>query len=118
MEWLKQKLSIDPASAVHVWADNKIIGQMELGAYRNDPQVGYVHLYYLVPSARGRNASKQLDDYAVDYLRKRGFAKAVLIVTKTNTRAQKYFKKMGWQESGRSPDDPAALLFERVLSPK
>jgi GNAT superfamily N-acetyltransferase len=97
-EWLQAKASSAPQSVVHVWADHQVIGRMELGTYRHDQSVGYVHLYYLVPSMRGKGRSAQLDKYACDYLRGVGHSKARLSVTKTNERARSFYQKMGWLE--------------------
>ncbi len=53
LEWLKAKIEKDARFAVHVWQGDQIIGQLELGKPRNDPTVGYVNLYYLIPEKRG-----------------------------------------------------------------
>jgi GNAT superfamily N-acetyltransferase len=78
LEWLQEKLTSAPASVVHVWLGDEIIGQMELGADRHDPTVGYVHLYYLVPHMRGKGVSRFLDEYACDFLLRAGHSKARL----------------------------------------
>lgn len=115
LEWLKEKIAAEPASSVHVWVGDKIVGQMELGSYRNDKTLGYVYLYYLIPEARGTGISKYLDQYACDFLRRGGYSKAILSVTKTNARALSYYRKMGWQELTISPDDPDAILMQKLL---
>jgi len=117
LRWLQSKVSSDPESAVHVWMGSEIIGQMELGAYRHDPTVGYVHLYYLVPHARGKHLSEPLDRYASTYLSRKGYSRAFLSVTKSNERARRYYQKMGWKESGPSPDDPEVVIMEKGLTP-
>lgn len=47
LKWLEEKIYIDPKSAVHIWQGETIIGQMELGRYKYDETIGWVHLYYL-----------------------------------------------------------------------
>jgi len=61
LEWLRNKISKDSASAVHIWEGSTIIGQMELGVFKNDPDVGNVNLYYLIPEKRGLGYSRYLE---------------------------------------------------------
>ena len=106
IDWLKAKHSRDPNSALHVWADSEIIGQVELGKLRDDPTCGYVNLYYLVAEARGKGLGTKLDRHAVGYFQSLGLKEAKLCVSPTNTRALAFYSRMGWGDLGPRVDIP------------
>jgi ribosomal-protein-alanine N-acetyltransferase len=103
--WLKAKQARDPWLAVHVVQGGQLVGQMEFDAYKPEPWVGYVNLYYLAPSYRGLGLATQLDAYASDYLQKSGFASAYLSVSPTNARALHFYARQGWHDAGPRPGD-------------
>lgn len=111
LEWLKAKIDANPATAVHVWRDGVVIGQIELGLFNLDPTIGYVCLYYLVPEARGNGIGEALDRYAREVLRRLGVSAARLSVSPTNSRAISFYKKMGWREIGPYPNRPEVQLM-------
>lgn len=113
IEWLQNKIAKDPASAVHVWEGDSLIGQMELGAFKNEPDVGNVNLYYLIPEKRGMGYSSFLDAYAVQYLKGRGLAKSRLSVSPTNLRAIRFYEKNGWKDIGPRPGHPSVHFMEK-----
>lgn len=115
IEWLTAKIKNAPFSAVHIWLGDRIVGQMELGTFKRDPSVGYINLYYLIPEFRGTGLSKLLDDYAVQYLRGKGFLKARLSVSPTNLRAVRYYSRMGWVDIGTRPDAPEVSFMEKAI---
>lgn len=113
IDWLKAKMAIDPYLAVHAWQGDRIIGQMELGTLKTDSSVGYVNLYYLIPEFRGTGVSKALDDYAVRYLKSKGHKTARLAVSPTNSRALRYYTRMGWADLGQRADAPELNWMEK-----
>lgn len=113
--WLKNKISQNPGSAVHVKWNGKIIGQLELGELKAQPEVGYVNLYYLAPEFRGKGFAPLLDQYAIQYLRNAGYRSAQLSVSPKNTRAVRFYLKMGWKDLGPNPDHPEVHLMGRPL---
>lgn len=115
LDWLQNKLTKDPASAVHIWEGSAIIGQMELGVFKNDPDIGNVNLYYLIPEKRGLGYSRYLDEYAVHYLKGLGLKKSRLSVSPTNIRAIRFYEKQGWRDIGARPDHPEVHFMERSL---
>jgi len=115
LEWLRNKLEKDPASAVHVWEGSTIIGQMELGVFKDEPNIGNVNLYYLVPEKRGIGLSRYLDEYAVQHLKGLGLKKARLSVSPTNIRAIRFYEKYGWQDIGPRPGRPEVHFMEKSL---
>ena len=115
IHWLWAKLDKHPGSAVHIWEGDTIIGQMELGVLKDEPEVGNVNLYYLIPEKRGLGYSAHLDAYAVQYLKSRGLKKSRLSVSPTNTRAVKFYEKNGWKDIGPRPVTPVVHWMEKVL---
>jgi ribosomal protein S18 acetylase RimI-like enzyme len=117
IEWLKNKISQDPSTVVHIWQDNLIIGQMELGLLNNDPTCGYVNLYYLIPSKRGQGIGSFLDNYATESFRNKQLQKARLSVSPQNKPAIDFYKKMGWKDLGPRQDAPEVHFMEKILIP-
>ena len=115
LEWLQNKLTKDPASAVHVWKESTVIGQMELGVFSRAPDIGNVNLFYLVPDMRGTGYSHYLDEYAVQYFKSLGLKKCRLSVSPTNTRAIRFYEKNGWFNLGPRQDHPEVNFMEKSL---
>lgn len=115
VQWLRSKIEKDPQSVVHIWQSDQIVGQIELGLVRSDPSCGYVNLYYLIPSMRGRGFGAFLDTYAVEYFKNLGILKAKLSVSPTNIPANSYYKKMGWVNLGPRPGHPEVHLMEKNI---
>ena len=99
IEWLKNN---DPQkfTAFHIWKNKEIIGQMELGLFRDDESWGYVNLYYLRDDYRGKGISVDLDNFAIKFLKSLGVNRAKLSVSPKNLRALKFYKKNGWIDKG------------------
>lgn len=116
IEWLRNNLSKSSGSAVHVWEDSTIIGQMELGVLKNEPEVGYVYLYYIIPEKRGLGYSRHLDEYAIQYFKGLGLKKCRLSVSPTNVRAIRFYEKNGWKNMGPRPGHPEVNLMEKALN--
>ena len=85
IEQLKKKSKNN--GVFHIWLKNEIIGQIELGLYKNDKNWGYVNLYYLKNEFRGKGYSKYLDDFAIDFLKGLGVNKAKLSVSPSNIKS-------------------------------
>ena len=115
LKWLHQKLSTAPASVIHAWLNDSIVGQIELGEDKDDSSIGYVHLYYLIPEIRGMKLGDQLDQYAMTYCRTHGYQKMRLSVSKSNKRALKFYKRLGWHVIGDKPGDSESSLMEKDL---
>lgn len=99
LDWLKSR-NPNRYGKFHIWQNENIIGQLELGESKSNEDAGYVHLYYLVPEWRGKGLSEALDKFAMDFLRSLGFKKARLSVSPTNLRAVQFYKKNGWVDLG------------------
>lgn len=115
LERLKNRMFGDPASMVHAWLGDSLVGQIELSADKTNPTIGYVDLYYLIPEMRGVGLSDQLENYAMDYFRDRGYQKARLSVSKANLRAIKFYKRNGWHMVGDNPEDIELTIMEKII---
>jgi predicted metalloenzyme YecM/ribosomal protein S18 acetylase RimI-like enzyme len=113
LEWLRLKVEKDPFSVVHVWWNQEIIGQIEIGHYPEDPTWGYIYLYYLKPEFRGKNLGKDLEDFAARFFAQRGLPRSRLSVSPTNERALQFYHKNGWQDRGPRPRHPEVRLMEK-----
>ncbi|MFN2594225.1 MAG: GNAT family N-acetyltransferase [Actinomycetota bacterium] len=59
---------------------------------------------YLDPSVWGQGIGHALMDVALNDLRERGFASAVLWVLEENKRARQFYEAGGWREDGNRKD--------------
>jgi ribosomal protein S18 acetylase RimI-like enzyme len=114
LAWLKAKLEKNPQSVVHAWRDGKIIGQIELGHLKADPERGHVFLYYLAPEFRGQGLGKTLDQYAMNFFRNGGQREVRLSVSPTNLPAWKFYLKLGWKDIGPRPGHPEVHFFQKI----
>lgn len=108
---IRQKLNKDPEFAVHVWLDQKIIGQIELSLKKNDTDCGYVSLFYLNLEHRGLGFGKYLNDYAISTFKKRGCNRTELTVDSSNSSAISFYKKHGWKALGPHPIYKGGVLM-------
>lgn len=84
----------------------------------HDPDRGDLYSLYLRPGVWGRGIGTRLHAAALDGLRDCGFTRAGLWVLDGNTRALRFYARVGWTETGRTVTDrgPGGVaLFERRL---
>lgn len=98
--WLQEKLEYLPGSAMHLWLDAEIIGQVELDIYDPEPQCGYVNLFYLKPEYRNRGIGQFLEEYAQQYFLSLGLRKARLSVALAQEQALRFYRKHNWEDRG------------------
>lgn len=67
---------------------------------------------FLKPEFEGRGIGRQLHDLMVDWYFSKG-KENVWLGTSPNTRAEKFYRKMGWTETGLHGDDE--IKFEMTL---
>ncbi|MGD0676682.1 MAG: GNAT family N-acetyltransferase [Polyangiaceae bacterium] len=115
LTWLEAKLARDPGLALHAFEGNRLVGQLELGTFTPIPSIGYVNLYYLVPSRRGAGLGAELDGHAMQALHARGFGTARLSVSPSNGRARRFLTRHGWKELGPRPEVPDVISLEKEL---
>lgn len=114
-KWLQQKIFKDPESVLHLWFQEEIIGQIDLGRIKDDPQIGYLHFCYLIPSFRGSGFAKRLVERAEIFFSERGHREAKLSVSPQNRRAACFYKKMGWKDQGPRPGRPEVHFMSKPL---
>jgi ribosomal protein S18 acetylase RimI-like enzyme len=99
IEWLRLRKAKFPDGYVHAWHSDRIIGQMEMQILE-EPRRGYVNLFYLIEEMRGAGVSGELQDYAMDFMRRHRVQIAQLSVSPTNPRALAFYRKHGWRDLG------------------
>ena len=114
--WLAQRMCGFPGSCVHVWHQDGVVGQIEIGRFRGDTSVGYVNLLYLIPAYRGRGLGAQLEQYALAFLRRAGYQRVRLSVSATNHQAIAFYLKHHWQDLGPRADHPDSHYMEKSLT--
>jgi len=114
IERLRKKQSEDPECIVHVWLNNQIVGQVNLGRF-TEPSLGYLNLLYVVPEWRGRGVATAIEAYASKWFHQRGFGSARLSVSISNLRALRFYLKHEWRDIGAREDRPAVHNMEKLL---
>lgn len=101
LSWLEEKIAEFPAGFVLIEEDEKYIGQLELSIREYERKnIGYVHLYYLIPEKRGFGIGKELQNYAIQFFEKNKINEYHLRVSPTNTGAIRFYRKVGMEEAG------------------
>lgn len=99
-EWLREKATNLPGCIVHVWRNQEIIGQIEMGRLKSDISIGYVDLFYLVPEQRGLGVGTLLEAYAWCFLSGLGCRSLRLTAAPSNRPAWVFYQHNGWQDLG------------------
>ena len=102
LQWLKEK-SRGKFNVFHVWLDEQIIGQVEAGEFKYDPSWGYINLFYLIETHRGKGLANYLEEFATNYFQEMGLTRAKLSVSPSNKRAVRFYEKHGWMDMGPRP---------------
>jgi ribosomal protein S18 acetylase RimI-like enzyme len=71
----------------------------------DDPTAGELYAIYLDPRAWGRGHGARLHAGVLEHLRRAGFTHACLWVLDSNERAQRFYRRQGWAETGESKVD-------------
>ena len=100
----------------HVWQDGKIIGQLEFRSYSQFDEFGYINLMYLIPEYRGVGIADNIHKYIIHCLISAKCYGAVLSVSRTNTRALKFYKRNGWQFHDNNPKHETTDFYKNVFS--
>jgi ribosomal protein S18 acetylase RimI-like enzyme len=111
LAWLTCRIAEFPQGHLHVWQNDRIVGQIEMRP-RGTPAVGYISLFYLIPHARGSGLSEALHNHAVEVFGSLGILKLQLSVSPSNSRAVAFYRKHGWQDLGLRPGHDNVHLME------
>ncbi|WP_017187636.1 GNAT family N-acetyltransferase [Alkalibacillus haloalkaliphilus] len=105
LQFLREKITKHPDGFVLVEEEEEVIGQIELSIREyNGREIGYVHLYYLIPSKRGKGYGIVLQNYARDFFQKHQVSEFHLRVSPSNKQARAFYKKLGMKESSLEID--------------
>ncbi len=111
---IAKKLMDKPNSGLHVWKNEQIVGQLQMGQFV-DPSIGYINLLYVVPEWRGIGIASVIEDYASAYFEGQGFQSARLSVAIANHRAIRFYLKKGWKVLGPREDQPSVQNMEKLF---
>ena len=118
---LQDELSApQPRRGLVVVADETgVLGFARTGPEPDDPATGRLFAFYLHPDAWGRGVGSRLHAGALDRLRSAGFTGARLWVLEGNERAVRFYRRHGWEPTGRAQVEPGpdgVELRERELA--
>ena len=111
--WLRQRATNLPGCLVHLWAEDQIIGQIEMGRLASDHSIGYVNLFYLIPERRGQGLGRLLEAYAWTFLSGLGCQALRLSASPTHLPAWYFYQRGGWIDLGRREGHPDVHLLHK-----
>ena len=108
---LREKIAGFPEGNVHLWHDERIVGQLEMRLPETEAHLGYLSLLFVAADQRGRGLGRRLHDYAIDVTRHRGRRLMRLSVSLTNVPAIMFYRRLGWRMAGTKPHrEPMAYM--------
>lgn len=97
--WLEEKVQEFPEGFLLLKKENEYIGQVELTIKRyKNGMIGYINLYYLKKSYRGKGYAEKVHKYALNYFKSHALEEYHLRVSPTNRRAIKFYQKNGMEK--------------------
>jgi ribosomal protein S18 acetylase RimI-like enzyme len=109
LDWLAARIAEFPQGFIHAWLKDEIVGQIEMRP-RGSPPIGYINLFYLIPTLRGTGLGESLHRYALSV-----FAGTLqLSVSPSNGRAIAFYRKHGWKDLGPRPGHADVHLMELI----
>lgn len=106
LRWLEKKSQKSSQGFLHLWLNQQIVGQLEMGLRRSQPHIGHLHFFYLCPAFRGKGLAPLAHQYVKDFFLSQQMKKSQLFVSEKNQRAISFYLKMGWQDQGPRPEFP------------
>lgn len=97
---LRERMTWNPQSCVHLWHKDSIVGMLELKPYGADPSVGYINTYYLAPEGRGQGWTDLLNEHIRTFFHHLDIATVRLTVSPNNERAVRHYQRSGWTQIG------------------
>ncbi len=104
-----------PTGNVHLWSNNKIIGQAEMKLVA-DASVGYVSLLYIESDCRRLGLGRLLHNHACNVFKAMGKSSIQLSVSRTNLAAQAFYNCLGWENLGPRPGHENMYLMRCLLT--
>jgi ribosomal protein S18 acetylase RimI-like enzyme len=94
--------------------DGRIVGFVATGPPEDDGEKRELYAIYVLPEAWGTIAGTGLMRAAVEAMRGRGAADAVLWVLEDNPRARRFYEREGWLEDGSAESEYLGLTVPLV----
>lgn len=82
---------------------DRVVGFVSVGPGREDvggPEVGELWAIYLLPEVAGLGLGRRLHDTGLEWLRARGYGRALLWVITGNARGRAFYERQGWRPDG------------------
>ncbi|MGN7943272.1 GNAT family N-acetyltransferase [Virgibacillus sp. 6R] len=99
LDWLQKQIKKNPKGFVLVVDNEEPIGQLELTIKEyKGKEIGYVHLYYLIPEKRGMGLGSLLHEYAIEFFKNNKVSEYHLRVSPTNKQAISFYTKNGMKQ--------------------
>jgi ribosomal protein S18 acetylase RimI-like enzyme len=114
LDKLRRRIAEVPEGNSHLWHGDRIIGQAEM-RLSDEPDKGYVNLFYLVPEWRHRGLGRLLHDHAMEVFDARRMRAIRLSVSRTNEGAIAFYRRLGWKRVGARPNKEAMEILELAL---
>ncbi len=89
-----------------------LAGFYSLGDVQDLADVNYLWHLYVDPGWQRRGIGRALNRAALTEIASRGARSAWLDVLEGNAKARAFYTALGWQETGRDPEDPMLVLME------
>lgn len=115
LHWLLNKMTTRPGSCCHLWLNDEIVGQLEVGRTSEDPTVGWIYLVYIVSSKRRQGLGAYLLARGEDLLRQDGLRSAGLRVGRSNSAAITLYSRNGWRFEDHQVDQDESLVMRKDL---
>jgi ribosomal protein S18 acetylase RimI-like enzyme len=114
-EGLARRSSTDPDHDVFVAEEEgRIVGFVGTGPPNENEGARELFAIYVLPEAWGTAAASGLMRAAVDAMRARGAADAILWVLEDNPRARRFYEREGWREDGAAESEYLGLTVPLV----
>jgi ribosomal protein S18 acetylase RimI-like enzyme len=111
---LQSKIEAIPEGNCLVYWSGELVGQIEV-KWHQQPEVGYVNLFYVRPEFRRQGVGEYLHRRVVDLFEARGANRLLLSVGQGNERARAFYQKLGWESMGPHPEKPYAEYYQYEL---
>jgi class 3 adenylate cyclase/GNAT superfamily N-acetyltransferase len=103
-------------ASVHVFLQEKLIGQVDLGASQLNSSNGHIYFFYLTPEFRGKGYGAKLEQWACTVMSRKGYSSATLLCSEKNPVAKGFYEKHGWTVAEPHPTRPHTLIMQKSLA--
>lgn len=99
--------------------DGDVVGVVLAGPDPDDPDIAHLSRLYVDPGQWGAGIGTELHRAAVVDLADRGFPAATLWVPEGNSRARRWYERLGWGQTHRrkATFEPAGIYDAQYLLP-